>query len=133
MKSTATTVAHAVEFDAPPRVLCELYADARRHAKVIGAPVRFERRVGGRFSAWWGGVSGVNIVLRTPKLIIQAWRAADFPEDCYSILHLSFGSARRGRTRLELMQHGVPRGSARAIEKNWHDCYWNSIQRMLDG
>jgi len=131
MKPAATTVSQTVEFDVPPRLLFELYADARRHAKVIGATVRFERRVGGRFSAWGGGVSGVNIVLRAPSLIVQAWRAEDFPEESYSILHLSFNAVARGGTRLELVQHGVPRKCARTIARNWHECYWESMQRML--
>src|SRR5205823_3257006 len=72
-REKVVTVLHTVEFDAPVKAIFDLYANARQHAKVIGAPVEFQRRVGGRFSAWGGSVRGVNVVLESPALITQAW------------------------------------------------------------
>lgn len=130
-KEKVVTVLHTVEFDAPVKVIFDLYAIARQHAKVIGAPVVLQRRVGGRFSAWGGSVSGVNVVLESPALITQAWRTSDFPPGNFSILHLALAPAGRGRTRLTLTQHGVPQSLAREIEGNWHACYWDNIRQML--
>ena len=128
---STTTLHHAVLFDTTPAELFELYADARKHARVIGAHARLERRAGGSFSAWSGAVSGVNVVLRSPTLIVQAWRTEEFASDHYSILHLSLAPAGRGRTQLTLRQEGVPIECAKDIEANWHACYWEPIKQML--
>ena len=130
-RDATTTITHTVEFDAPAATLFELYADARKHARVIDASARFERRAGGAFSAWSGGVTGMNVVLRAPSLIVQAWRTEAFPSGHHSILHLVFEPAGRGRSRLTLTQHGVPRALAEEIEANWHACYWEPIGRLL--
>jgi activator of HSP90 ATPase len=122
---------HTAELEAAPEELFELYADARKHSRVIEAPVRLDRRVGGKFSAWGGGVSGMNIALRQPALIVQAWRTEDFPKDHHSILHLAIDRAGRGRSKLTLSQHGVPRACAAEIEANWHACYWQRMRALL--
>jgi activator of HSP90 ATPase len=125
------TVEHSVDFDASAADIFNMYADARKHAKVIGAQARLERRVGGKFSAWGGGVSGINVALRTPTLIVQAWRTETFPVDHFSILQLSIAPVGRGRSRLTLRQHGVPRDCAEEIAGNWHACYWEPIKALL--
>jgi activator of HSP90 ATPase len=126
-----TTIAHSIQFDAPPAVLFEMYADAREHSKVIDARVRFERRVGGRFSAWGGEVSGLNVVLRKPSVVVQAWRTSEFPKDHHSVLHLSITPTGVGRSTLTLTQHGVPIACAEDVEANWHECYWKPMKQML--
>lgn len=130
-REDTVTVAHSVEFDAPAAQIFEMYADARKHSKVIDAQAKLERRVGGKFSAWGGGVSGMNLVLREPSLIVQAWRTQEFPKDHYSVLHLSIEPAGRGRSKLTLAQHGVPRACAEEIETNWHECYWEPMKKLL--
>jgi activator of HSP90 ATPase len=97
-----TTIAHSIQFDAPPAVLFEMYADPREHSKVIDARL--------------------NVVLRKPSLVVQAWRTSEFPNDHHPVLHLSIAAARVGHSTLTLTQHGVPIARAEDVETNWHEC-----------
>jgi activator of HSP90 ATPase len=128
-----TTIRQSVDFAASPKTIYDLYTDRRQHARIIGAPVRFERRAGGAFSAWQGGVHGINVALKAPSHIVQAWRAADFPKGHYSIVHLILAPAGRGRTRLSLVHAGVPSAAASGIRENWFACYWRPIREHLMG
>ena len=49
------TIQQEVHFDAKPEEVYEAYVDAKKHGEFTGSKVVFEKKVGGKFSAWGGG------------------------------------------------------------------------------
>ena len=126
------TIEQTVEFtDVSPDRLFETYMDASQHAAAIAAPVEMDRRVGGRFSAF-GGLIGRNILIESPRLIVQTWRANIFrEEDADSVLVLLFDKTDAG-ARVRLVQANVPEHAVQTIEKGWEQHYWSRWTRYLE-
>ncbi len=80
------TIQQEVHFDAKPEEVYEAYVDAKKHGEFTGSKVVFEKKVGGKFSAWGGGLEGENLELVDGRKIVQKWRADDWPEGHYSTL-----------------------------------------------
>ena len=75
-----------VHIDAKSAEVYEAYTDSKKHGEITGSKVVFEKKVGGKFSAWDGGLEGENLDLVDGKKIVQKWRAEDWPKGHYSIL-----------------------------------------------
>ena len=48
---------------------------SKKHQSLSGEKAKISRRVGGKFTAWGSHLSGINLVLKPGKKIVQAWRA----------------------------------------------------------
>lgn len=57
------TLRQTVLFKASPREVYEILMDSRKHQALSGERARISRKVGGRFMAWNGHISGINLVL----------------------------------------------------------------------
>ena len=130
--SMAKTIEQTVEFTGvSAERLFETYMDAKQHAAAIAAPVEMDRRVGGRFSAF-GGLIGRNILIESPRLIVQTWRATLFrEEDADSVLVLLFEKTDAG-ARVRLVQANVPEHAVQTIEKGWQQHYWSRWTRYFE-
>jgi uncharacterized protein YndB with AHSA1/START domain len=63
----------------------EALTDASQFSKVTGgAPTEISREAGGLFSCFGGMITGRNLELVPNRLIVQAWRAANWPVGIYS-------------------------------------------------
>ena len=126
------TIEQTVEFtDVSPDRLFETYMDARLHAAAIAAPVEMDPRVGGRFSAF-GGLTGRNVLIESPRIIVQTWRANIFrEEDADSVLVLLFERTDAG-ARVRLVQANVPEHAIQTIEQGWQQHYWSRWTRYLE-
>jgi len=69
------TIQQTVKFSASPRAVYELLMDSRKHTALSGEKARISRRVGGPFTAWDSHITGINLVLKPGRRIVQAWRA----------------------------------------------------------
>jgi len=58
--------------------------DSKTHSKFTGDIVRIGKNVGELFSAFNGYATGENVELKPNKLIVQSWRASDWPKGHYS-------------------------------------------------
>jgi len=58
--------------------------DSRKHQSLSGEPAKISKKVGGKFTAWGSHLSGINLVLKPGKKIVQAWRATGWWPDRYS-------------------------------------------------
>jgi hypothetical protein len=65
-------IQQSVRFEASPKQLFEMYMDSRKHSEATGCKARIERRVGGKFSAWNGALSGRNLMIVPNKMLVQA-------------------------------------------------------------
>src|SRR5689334_13118284 len=54
--------------------------DARNHAAFTGAAATGSGRVGSKFTAWDGYISGKNLELEPGKRIVQEWLTTEWPD-----------------------------------------------------
>jgi activator of HSP90 ATPase len=116
-----------------PKALFELYMNGKKHALISGSPVTISSKAGAAFSAHRGYITGRNIHSVKDKVIVQAWRTADWsPEDPDSIFTIVLEQNGKD-TILHAIHSGVPDSKVDSIEKGWHDHYWKPWKQHLAG
>lgn len=120
----AKTIDQTVEFGGvSAKRLFDLYMDPEQHKAATGGPVEIEPEIGGRFSAL-GGLTGRNLAIESPRLIVQTWRAEVWhDEDPDSVLILTFANTAVG-ARVQLVQANVPDHAYQTIAEGWRRYYW---------
>ena len=68
------TLQQTVTFKASPQAVYDMLMDSKKHQSLSGEPAKISKKVGGKFTAWGSHLSGINLVLRPGKKIVQAWR-----------------------------------------------------------
>lgn len=128
---TATKeIRHTVRFKATPRAIYQALMDSRKHAAFTGAPADIDPKVGGRFAAWGPHLRGINVELIKNKLIVQAWRAQNWPKGHYSIAAFELRPAKAG-TVLVFTQTGIPAKNAKSINQGWKTHYWTPLKKAF--
>lgn len=119
------TICIAAELAAPPAEIFEMYLDARAHGAITGAPATVAPRAGAEFAAFDKALRGRILHLVPPRLIVQAWRAAQWQDsDLDSTLILTLHPMGRGKTRIELVQVNVPDHDLAGVSQGWELYYW---------
>jgi activator of HSP90 ATPase len=86
--------------------------------------------VGGSFAFFGGYISGRHLELLPGERIVQAWRAASWPDGDYSIV--SFELAEQGTDTKIIFDHkGFPDGQAQHLARGWHENYWEPLKTLL--
>src|SRR5262249_39442598 len=117
-------VIQKVVFRATPQQLYDMYLSAKEHAAFTGRPARVQKKVGSRFSAFGGMLSGRILYLIPGRQIVQAWRSAKFHKgDPDSTLILNFVKTRSG-AEVRLAHIHVPDHDYADINKGWPRYYW---------
>ena len=125
------TLRQTVSFNASPRQVYEILMDSRKHQALSGVRARISRKVGGRFTAWNGHISGINLVLQPARKIVQAWRARDWWADHYSIVTFDLHEV-DGGTELRFTQIGVPPHRFDGHSRGWIETYWQPMEELFD-
>jgi activator of HSP90 ATPase len=125
------TIQQSVTLPAPARDLYRAYLDSKRHAAIIGAPVKIGARPGSAFRAFHGALSGRILLTRPGRLIVQTWRSTGFGRnDPDSILVLAFSP--RGRSgHIRLVHVNVADRDARGVTEGWRRYYWRPWRAQL--
>ena len=79
MASRVKTITQKVVVPAPPAKVYEAFVNPRIHAAFTASPATGSARVGGKFTAWDGYISGVNRELVPGRKIVQDWRTTEWP------------------------------------------------------
>jgi activator of HSP90 ATPase len=124
------TIRQSATFKATPREVYEALMTSRLHSKITGARAVISQRVGGKFTAFDGYCSGVNLELEPGKKIVQTWRASDWPPDQDSRMTIVIKAGKRG-TRLSFIHAGVPAAQYESIKQGWIDFYWAPMRRFF--
>lgn len=116
---------------AEPEELYEWLMDSRKHTRLTGDTARLSRKVGAKFTAGGGYITGRNLELTPGLLIVQEWRGEedDWPEDHYSIARFRFSKV-RGGARLDFTQRGVPDKVYEMIRDGWWQFYWQPLKEL---
>ena len=129
------TIEQRIEFDGvKSEELFEMYVDARKHTRAIGAPVTISREIGGTFAAFGERmVRGKNLLIKPSTRVVQTWRAQVWKDsDPDSVLVLTFMPTPRGAA-IELVQTGIPDGVYDTINDGWNEMYWKPWKEYLRG
>jgi uncharacterized protein YndB with AHSA1/START domain len=97
------TLQQTVTFKASPREVYDMLMDSKKHRSLSGEPAKISKKVGGKFTAWGSHLSGINLVLKPGKKIVQAWRATGWWPDHYSIATFDITKV-RGGSKLKFTQ-----------------------------
>jgi len=120
-----------IVFHAAPKRVYDALLDARQFSQLTGgAPAEIEQEAGGSFSCFGGMISGRNIELKANQRIVQAWRAANWPEGVYSVVRFELAGEGAG-TKLTFDQSGFPDGQREHLDGGWHKMYWEPLRKYL--
>jgi hypothetical protein len=65
----------SITFKTSPRQVYDIIMVSKKHQSLSLEKAKISQRVGGKFTAWGSHLSGINLVLKPGKKIVQAWRA----------------------------------------------------------
>ena len=123
----------SVQFPVAPEVIFRAWLSTKGHAAMTGSPARVTARVGGKFSAWDGYITGKTLELIPSVRIVQAWRTSEFADtDPDSMLEITLRPV-KGGTRLTLRHSGIPEGQAESYEAGWEESYFTPMRAYFKG
>jgi activator of HSP90 ATPase len=107
--------------------------DERIHASFTSSPAQIEAKEGTYFSAYDGYIKGQNIVLDRGKKIVQKWQAQEdgWPSDLFSEVVYVFTPHGQG-CLLSFHHNDFPHHLKDALEKGWHEHYWEPLRYYLE-
>lgn len=112
------------EFAVKPAALYRAWLSSKQHSEMTGSAAEIEARIGGRFSAWDGYITGTTLELKAPSRIVQTWRTGEFGEhDPDSRVEIQL-EACEGGTRLTLIHSGLPADQAANYRRGWEEWYF---------
>ncbi len=118
----------SVKLGAAPEVIYKAWLSSKEHARFTGTPAKITPRVGGKFTAGDGYITGRTIALTRNRKILQQWRTVEFPEASPdSRLELTFKPSGNG-TILVMKHTGIPRGQVRLYREGWKDFYFKPMR-----
>ncbi len=108
--------------------LFNAWMNSKKHSDFTGGKAIIQSKVGGKFTAWDGYISGKTLELRPYSKIIQAWRTTEFPNYAPdSKLEILFDELKTG-TRLTLIHSNIPEGQGKNYEKGWIEFYFEPMK-----
>ncbi|KAL4936909.1 hypothetical protein BDV06DRAFT_83155 [Aspergillus oleicola] len=131
--NTATVTA-SDEFRTTAEELFKTFTEPDRLAAFTrGAPRQWDGpKEGGKFSIFDGNVTGEFVKLESPKLLVQKWRLAQWPEGHFSTLEINFDQNDvDGVTQMRVSWTGVPVGQEDVTKQNWELYYVRSIKQTF--
>ncbi len=129
---TGKDLRQTVSFRATPRMVYEALIRSKEHATFTADKAKFDAKPGGRFEAYGGSLSGFVLELEKDRRITLAWRSSEWPKGHYSLAIFRI-SPRKGGSRLDFEQYGIPADDFADIRQGWIDYYWTPLATYLDG
>ncbi len=124
-------IQQSVVLPAPPEELFRTFLNSHMHSAVTGGLAKIRAKVGGKWSAWGGAISGRNLLIVPDKMIVQAWRSSAFKKsEPDSILVLTFSKA-KGGGRIDLVHVNVPSYDHKGVSEGWPTYYWKPWKAYL--
>jgi uncharacterized protein YndB with AHSA1/START domain len=122
------TITQKAVVPAAPADVFEAFVNPRIHAAFTGGAATGSARVGGRFTAWDGYISGVNREVVKGKRLVQDWQTTEWPADAApSRVEFSF-KAVKGGTEVRMVHSNVPAEQADSYRQGWIDYYWDPLK-----
>ena len=101
------------------------------HSAITGSPAKASGKVGGKFTAWDGYISGKTLELTPNQRIVQAWRTSEFPDDAPdSRLEIELVEV-KGGTKVTLTHSDMPKDQVESYRQGWKDFYFNPMKEYF--
>lgn len=122
------TIRQKVLVSATPSEVYEAFIDPKKHSEFTGSKATGNPKVGGRFTAWDGYITGKNLELNPSERILQEWQTTEWPEkQLPSKLELTFKKVKNG-TEVIMVQTDVPAEQAAELAQGWIEFYWEPLK-----
>lgn len=125
------TIRQVVLFKAGPDVIYDMLMNSQKNSDFTASQSKISQKVGGKFSAYDGYITGTNLELVPNKKIVQSWHASDWPKDANSTTSFLLQKTRDG-TKLTFIHAGVPEKQYESIKQGWVDYYWKPMKNFLE-
>ena len=113
---------------ASPEKIFRSWLSSEGHSAMTGSTAKVEPRVGGKFTAWDGYITGKTLELKPYSRIVQAWRTSEFPDQSPdSRLEILLEAVKDG-TKLTLIHSNIPDDQADSYEGGWDDNYFKPMK-----
>lgn len=112
----------------------EIYAnwmDSEGHSAMTGSPAKVDAQTGGEFSAWDGYIFGRTLELKPDRLIVQAWRTAEFPESAPDSRVEILLEETDGGTQVTLTHSDMPDDQVESYRQGWDDFYFKPMKEYF--
>ena len=132
MNLKTTTIKQKIVLQALPEEVYDALLDPRKHSKFTGSKATGEVKVGTKFTAWDGYISGRNLELEKGKRVVQEWITTDWPEN-YPPSRLEFTFRKvEGKTELTMVHSQVPAEQVEELTQGWIDYYWEPLKHYFE-
>lgn len=132
MTTNTKTIKQTQLIPAKPEEVYDAFINAQKHSAFTGSKATCDPRVGGKFTAWDGYISGKNLKLDEGKRIVQEWKTTEWPDNYPpSILEFSFKKKNDG-TELTMVHSKVPAQQAESYRQGWIDHYWKPLKAYFE-
>jgi activator of HSP90 ATPase len=126
-----TTIRQKLVIPATPKKVYEAFLDAKKHSAFTGSKATGSSKVGGKFTAWDGYISGKNLELEEGKRIVQEWITKDWPEGYPpSKFELTLRKV-KGGTEISMVHSSVPAEQANELKEGWTEFYWKPLREYF--
>ncbi len=109
----------------------EAYVNPKKHAAFTGSSATGTPKVGGKFTAWDGYISGRYIELEKGKRIVHEWTTTEWPTGYPpSVVDLTFKPTGK-KTRVTMVHTKVPAEQAESYTEGWKESYWEPLRKYF--
>jgi activator of HSP90 ATPase len=123
-------IKQSIKITTTPEQLYKTLLSGKEFSKFTGAPAEIAGGEGGAFSCFGGQITGRHIELSPNSRVVQAWRAAPWPDGVYSIVKIDISKS-GAATTVDLEQSGYPDGAEEHLDAGWHKMYWEPLKAYL--
>lgn len=126
------TLKQSITFSAPAHEVFELLIDEKKHAELTDSKTLIDRRPGGSFSTYDGGITGKNLEVVQDRKIVQLWtiETEGWPAGHMSRATFAF-EEKAGKTKLTLTHADIPAAAFKDIQDGWKQYYWTPMKALL--
>lgn len=126
MKFTVSTI-----IGAEAGTIYKAWLNGSEHSAMTGARATGSGRLKGKFTAWDGYISGINLKLRPAKLIVQAWRTTEFAEGQeHSVLTIELRPLGKSKTKVVLTHSNLKKGDLH-YKQGWKTHYFAPMKEYF--
>lgn len=125
------SIRQTVVIDASPEEVYLAYVDPKKHAAFTGSPAGGTPKVGCKFTAWDGYITGKYTELVRGKRIVHEWTTTEWPEGYPpSMVELTL-KRKGGKTELTMVHSRAPAAQAEDYAQGWTDWYWEPMKKYF--
>jgi activator of HSP90 ATPase len=99
------------------------WLSTQRHTKMTGGTAFVSDKVGEKFTAWEGDITGKNMELEPYKRIVQTWRSGQFGAD-ESDSQIEVLLSEQGEETILTLKHTNVPESGEHYKKGWEEHYF---------